>query len=276
MLGENMYNMKISSWNISFLPTAKPYINVLLTELDSDILFISEHRLFKNELYKLNDINDDYCVISKASSDLETKFQSVKFGHCGVAMFYKKSLANNIRTIQCESDRICVLEISNVVNSKSLFVIGVYLPQQGCKISSFMHHVDILTDTIEQCKLEGEICLIGDFNCHFSKEMGKRFYGKSNRNAKMLYEVLSACSMFIIDSEHDLCNGPCYTFFVEGIGKSYIDHCAVTPGLREYVNNCMILEDCIENTSDHLPIIVSMKVSISECVMLPCQRKRIK
>ncbi len=98
-------------------------------------MFISEHRLFKNELHKLNDINDEYCVIAKASDDLETKFQSVKSGHCGVAMFYRKSLANNIRTIQCDNDRICILEISNVLNSKSLFVIGVYLPQQGCRLT---------------------------------------------------------------------------------------------------------------------------------------------
>jgi hypothetical protein len=39
--------------------------------LKSDVLFISEHRLYENELYKLRGINQAYDVIAQASADLK-------------------------------------------------------------------------------------------------------------------------------------------------------------------------------------------------------------
>ncbi len=131
--------------------------------------------------------------------------------------------------------------ISNALNSKSIFIFGVYLPQQGCSISSFKYHLDILCDLVEQCKLEGEVCIIGDFNCHFSAETGDRFWGKDSRNSKALKEVLSNCYMYVIDGDMNICNGPDYTFYVEGVGKSYIDHCATTMLLKEYIHDCVII-----------------------------------
>ena len=101
------------------------------------------------------------------------KYQSVKSGHCGVAIFWKKSMGHSIRTIECPSDIISELE-SAEVHGRSLFIIGVYLPQQNCKITSFSQHLNILLKLVEQRNVEGGVCIIGDMNCHFSEKLGKK------------------------------------------------------------------------------------------------------
>ena len=118
-----------------------------------------------------------------------------------------------------------MIEVSNVICNRSLFIVGVYLPQQGCLIYGFKYHLDILCDIIQQCKLEGEVCVIGDYNCHFSMDAGERFWGKNSKNTKALLQVLSNCDMHLIEGDKNMCKGPDYTFYVEGVGKSYIDLC---------------------------------------------------
>lgn len=99
-----MSNLCITSFNIRSLGGANIYLNSLLKHYDSDILFLSEHRLYKDELFKLDSVNDEYSCSAKASSDLNSSKQSHVIGHCGVAMFWKKSLCSKVRVVDCESD----------------------------------------------------------------------------------------------------------------------------------------------------------------------------
>ncbi len=56
--------------------------------------------------------------------------------------------------------------------------------------------------------------------------------------------------------------GPTYTFYVEGVGRSYIDHCIVSSNIEQNVIHSTVLEDSIENTSDHLALITDIKLPI--------------
>ena len=132
--------LSITGYNARSLSGNKLYINELLS--NSDVLCLSEHRLYENELYKLDDVNNEYESCAKASSDLCSEYQSVKPGHCGIAMLWKKSLSHRIRHVKCESDRICIIEILGACFGRSLFVFGVYLPHQACKITTFEHHLN--------------------------------------------------------------------------------------------------------------------------------------
>ena len=91
------------------LPTANPFLKQLMRT--SDILFISEHRLYSNELYKLESINHQFIVHSKASKDLDSRKQSYKAGHCGTGMFWHSAIGNKVRIMSINSDRICGIEI---------------------------------------------------------------------------------------------------------------------------------------------------------------------
>ena len=98
-------------------------------------------------------------------------------------------------------------------------------------------------------------------NCHFGKEVDARFEGKTTKNAKSLLSMVERQNMYIVDGSK-LCTGPNYTFYVEGVGESYIDHIIISKGLIPNVSNCCIIEDCINNTSDHLPVNIEIAMDI--------------
>jgi hypothetical protein len=58
---------------------------------------------------------------------------------------------------------------------------------------------------------------------------------------------------------HDHCVGPEYTYYVENVGKSYIDHCIITGAVD--ITHCEVLHDEIYNSLDHLPLIVHVNVN---------------
>ena len=259
--------LSITAWNIRSLSCARPYINELLH--NTDILVLSEHRLFSNELYKLGEINTEYDFVAKASQSLDNRENSKGGGHSGIAVFWKKYWSNRIKTIETSSDRICAIEILNGCHLQSLFVIGVYMPQQASKIAKFNEHLTILESLVIDCKSRGEIVIIGDFNCHFGTEAGNRCWGKTTPNAKALLETVNTNELYLIDCDSDFCRGPTYTFYAEGIGKSYIDHVITSSLVKALTIGCDVLQDCLCNTSDHLPLVFKMScersVKLNNC-----------
>ena len=256
-----MENIQISAWNMRSIRCAAPYVQELVKNEGSDILCLSEHRLYNHELHKLTNLGIGYEFHGKASSDLEDRHQSRKVGHCGVAIMWSKDIAERVKVIECNSDRICIIEVIRAIHGRSLFIFSVYLPQQQCKISSFSHHLEVLAEMVNRCKLEGEILIIGDTNCHFGVNVGDRFNGVTTKNAKAMLKMVKDCDLHIIDSSKSVCSGPCYTYYVPGVGSSYIDHCMASTLAAMCISKCEILEDCIQNTSDHLPIKVTIQDS---------------
>ncbi len=205
-----MSNLQITGWNVRSLTCAGPYLQELL-ELHSDMLFIAEHRLYSHELHKLKEFNPNFSVIAKASNDLDNANQGQKLGHCGTAMFINNDLAHCTKSVDCDSDRIIAIEVIQPL-SKNILVIGVYLPQRDCKITCFESHLNELMKLITMYKDVCDICIIGDFNCHFGSEIGNRFWGKTTPNAKKLFRAMEASDMYIIDANDDVCCGPKHTF----------------------------------------------------------------
>ena len=214
-MGEN--RLTITAWNMRSLGCAETYIHELMTF--SDILVLSEHRLYENELHRLEMLSNKFEFQSKSSKDLEAAKQTRQSGHCGISICWRAEINHKIKVIEIRSDRLCIIEIVKAIEQQSLFVIGVYLPQQGCKITSFDHHLNILSELIAACQEKGEVLIIGDTNCHFGKDIHSRFGGQSTQNAKKMMQSITSCNMQIIDGQR-ICSGPNYTFHVDGVGTS--------------------------------------------------------
>ena len=173
----SMSSITITAWNMRTLSCARPLINELVNEYKADILCLSEHRLYNSELYKLSKLGIGYEVHAKASHDLNDNYLIRKPGHYSVAILWNKAIANKVKVFNCDSDRICAIEVIGAIQDKSLFVFSVYFPHQQCRTSNFKEHVDILVDATNECRLHGEVLVIGDTNCHFGEEVGDRFNG---------------------------------------------------------------------------------------------------
>ena len=252
-------SLRVSCWNMRGLSGSLPFVNYLLN--DSDICIISEHHLYECELHKLSQINEQYESYGKSCNRLSNDNLYHARGYGGIAILWNKSLSNNIQKCsELGDDRICVIKLTHD-GSLPLFIVGVYLPQRECVISTFdeyLYHLEYIT---EMCKSEGDVLICGDFNCHFGHEYGHRSWGKTTVNAAKLKGVVDRQSLSIMDLS-SLCTGPKYTFNVEGVGTSYIDHCLVSDSLTHRVNTCEVLHDTVMNTSDHLALRVNLTVNV--------------
>ena len=155
------------------------------------------------------------------------------------------------------SDRICVIKL--IINGTlPCYIIAVYLPHQGCKISNFQSELNILETTINDCIVDGEVLIIGDMNCHFGEEYGIRGSGKSYGNSRCLMRMIAGYNMQMADiGEKGM--GLKYSFY-SALHKTYLDHCAVSEDLYNIVDRCEIIPDDINNVSDHLAIRVVINV----------------
>ena len=251
--------LNILSWNMRTLRYAEPY---LYSHMGShNIIFACEHRLYASELHKLDKVFSGFHGTAKASSDLQEDGFNNKPGHCGVAMAWKDDLNQCVKVINgINSDRICGIKLIGMGKNKcNVYVIGVYLPHQQCKINDFESEVETLEVLINQCAADGEVVIVGDYNCHFGEEHGIRFGGQTTKDAKTLGKMIDRCSLNIIDKD-SRCSGPNYTFYVEGIGMSYIDHVLATPVCSEVIKNCSIIPDSCDNSSDHLAVSLSIEI----------------
>jgi endonuclease/exonuclease/phosphatase family metal-dependent hydrolase len=179
----------------------------------------------------------------------------------GIAILWNKSLANNVeKCVDLGNDRICVIKVT-LTGSMPVWIIGVYLPQRECAISQFDEYLYQLEYIIERCQSEGNVVIAGDFNCHFGVGIGPRAWGRTTNNANKLKGSIDRQFLSIVDLE-STCVGPKYIFHVNGVGTSYIVHCLVSDNLRSNVLLCQILDENILNTSDHLPIRVTLDVNL--------------
>ena len=159
-------------------------------------------------------------------------------------------------------------------NNDSIYIIGVYLPQQKCVIDDFAEYLGELEGVINLCKLDGEIVVIGDVNCHFGSDVSARCWGQTTSQAKQLMKMVRNQNLTIADIS-EIGNGPTYSYSKQNIGKSYIDHVIVSQKLVHTIETCMVHYESIDNTSDHQGISVGLKVNMTSNRYKPLVDKNV-
>lgn len=249
----SQHSLKIIAWNANGINSKWNYLDQIREMYD--VTFVIEHKMFNCELFKLND-NCNYNVYACASKQLPDQRIGKYFGHGGLAAYWKMCLNNYVKALpHYSNDRMITLEYTDGKNCK-IFIIGVYLPQQQCKISCFTEYISELDVIVNQCKLQGEVIVIGDTNCHFGPEVGPRCWGKTTAQAKKLSNFVMRNELYIVDILAST-KGPVYSYKKENIGMSYIDHVIVSNNLK--VIECVVADECIANTSDHQSVSIEVE-----------------
>ena len=249
-------HVTLASWNMRCIfDCAKPYLRQLANE--ATILTVSEHGLFPCELYKFGTEYTDYENIAKSSSHLSDTDFGTKQGIGGCAILWSKDISNIVKPLNdVGTDRICAIQVQPR-DDLNLYVVAVYMPHQGCQIASFADELSALESIINELSAMGEVLVIGDINVHLGPEHGKRGWGKSSKNGGRFMGAMTRCQMYVYDINEGI--GPRYTY-MSGSAKTYLDHCMVSEGIRPLISRCEVLQDDVENVSDHLPLIVEINV----------------
>ena len=247
------HELSITSWNMRGMNTAYAYLSKLMNQ--NDIVVINEHWLAEHELYKLNYVSPSFYATGKAGHSVN---KNTAHAWGGVGLLWRKTIDCNIKVLDNVSRRICGV-CFNRENEQKLYIFGVYLPHSGCSDDDFENELVVLEEEIRKYSQLGEIIIIGDCNCHFGADIGNRGWGKTTKHALMLLNVIRRNALTIVDL-HEIGKGPTYTFY-SNRAKSYIDHCILSDTIVMSVSECRVLDECIQNTSDHLPIQVKIRLN---------------
>ena len=232
-------DLSIVAWNMHGFTSGKHYLRKLA--LEYDIIAISEHWLFPNQVNKFEEwIPEGYDSMVKCSKDLLPDNCNRHIGHAGVAILWKKSFRSVI--VEVDSDRMCCLKIATDKDT-DIYVIAVYLPPIGSCIADYSHNLDILHQLTLDLQSKGVVCIIGDLNVQFDVISGRRGDGITpSRYCNITLEMMQGCDLIAADMS-DIATGPCYTFLRNGTGTSYIDHCLVSRKLMNHVKSCGIIDE---------------------------------
>ena len=269
LTGDTVY--KISSWNMQCkFRSGNLYAKKLCDS--SDFVALSEHGLYKCELNKLEKIHPNFMGFGKEDKHLKDENFGKAKGYNGCALIWKKSLNNRItRLPELGSDRICVARFK-MTPRLVCYVIAVYLPHQSCKIANFEDEVRTLEAVIVECLKDGQVLIIGDENVQLALEYGHRGSLTQSRHADILMRMFLKYQIMCYDLTYGI--GPSYSYEKAGV-RTYLDHAFVSDGLMEYVCNCEVLEDTVENVSDHLPINITLRVHVPKTKPSIDIRKRV-
>ena len=139
-------------------------------------------------------------------------------------------------------------------------VIGVYLPCLDQGVNCYRDHLIELEHVISDSQPMGPVVVLGDFNAHLS---GAKCAGEQNLQGVMLQEVLEWCELSAV-SQGALSSGPDYTYY-SGDVRTTIDYILMDVDAASMMLSCYThsMEDL--NTSDHIPLTVSLCYDASQC-----------
>ena len=182
--------------------------------------------------------------------------------HGGVALIWNHTIHNFIAPIDTiESDRIVGIKCE-FVNCRPLFILAVYLPSANHALDEFKEcfAIDYLWALYDSLSADGFVILLGDFNGDLGNSLGDK--GKKGPNDRGLL-LLDFANFFNICPINLLrrCKGPL---------ESYNSHCGRYHSTQDYIfvpycllNNIESAETFeldVDNTSDHLPILVNLRI----------------
>ena len=255
--------MKIIGLNVNGLASSIPYIKQLCDS--NDVIILTEHMLYPAQTYKLNQISPQHDVVYTCSDRLSAENCGTVIGCGGAAILYRNNLLNVtcLKTIQ--NDRMCGVRIRQ--NNLNIYVLGVYLPQQGCQFDSYDETLDLLEFYISECQKDGVVIVVGDMNAHVGTDVCPSSYrclGVSTRQGRRLANMTKRNGCLIADLE-PFANGPTYTYMSSLGHHSYIDHCIISLEVINWIKCVGVLEEDALNVSDHLPTFIEVDIGSEYC-----------
>ena len=222
----------------------------------NDVIMLSEHWLHNNRLSLLNEASDEFHSFGRSSRVSFEESYGLRRGQGGVAIFWRKSLKGVSKIETVLHDRICGIRME-CGDGSVIILLSVYMPASGSRdnLSVTLDELDAIIDSLE----EGAIPIIGgDFNGNMGKKGGPRAVNVPTKAGIAVYEF-SKRQNLVASNLLKSATGQVETYMGHN-GSSLIDYIFIPEFLSNKVFKCHTGRGEPLNTSDHLPIELTVKV----------------
>ena len=218
-----------------------------------DILAIQEHWLFTFQLSNIERTFVTHNAYSKAVDEENPLPPNQKpRGFGGVALLYRKNLDFTIKKLIHGENRMVVIEVQS---SPPICVCNVYMPSRNSKGSSrgddnYQSCLDQIEEVLNTYNSTHAIICVGDFNASLKERPGnlqdRQFIEFVHRNS--LGHLQSGTPTFYHPNKADCAE---------------IDYVLFNERGRQLVDSVRIETKTAANTSDHVPVIATLKIEAS-------------
>jgi exonuclease III len=235
------------------------YIDQLLNDYHTDILALSEHWLFSDNLIFLDSINKNYKSLGVADLSLDV-LDPYRRGKGGVALMWKKSL--KATPIALDDDRIIGIKVY-ISSHRTISIFAVYLPSTNQLLQTFSDYIDRLDELYHQHSMHSDVLFLGDCNVQINgpKVATNNFH--TNPRTLIIQKLLESANLVSVVVQSS-CSGPNYTYdpYLSGTHRSLIDHVILKKTMLDLVRSSTIIDRVDSNVSDHLPVLVAIEVGL--------------
>ena len=185
---------------------------------------------------------------------------SGQIAHGGLALVWRNRLNDFIKLVKCiDHDGIIAIQC-NFSLDYMLFIVAVYLPSTNHSIDEFNESIDFLWAIYDSLSEKGYVYMLGDFNADLGNSAGPKGLQEPNSCGKNLSKLvdhfnLTAVNLLGNSSGHlETSISHCGRF------RSTIDNITIPNCVINSVLYSRMFESCIENTSDHLPVLAKINL----------------
>ncbi len=229
----------------------KQYIGALLQKCD--ILLIQEHWLLNKSCNDLQGHYTDHYVFAK-SGMIETELLIGRpYGGCGI-LISRKLQCISVQ-LECDSYRMCA--VLSDFNTFTVMFISIYMPGEATFTPIEYNNILSIIEALQVKHDPVYIICGGDYNTDFSR-----------------VRSLHTCALIDFCNDNYLvCTGilggsidHTYHSDMNGI-TSIIDHIIISSSLMSTIKEYYVIDD-IDNNSDHLPLLMTLDLSITKLTVL--------
>ena len=250
---ESLTNINICTWNSRGLASSIPYLRTLC--LQYEVVCVTEHWLHHNRLLKLGDISEDMNFFGRASSYSSSEKYGYSKGQGGVAILWNKKLRSVAPLCQIQHDRICAIRLQ-CNNDTIINIFCVYLPARGCA-DDIEVTLDELCAILDNTELGSFNILCGDFNADLGNIGGPRSHKRTDSRGRILHGFVHRYNLIPVNLGMSAI-GPINTHYGP-TGDTCIDYIMTPEVIYQQVTECIVSEYAPLNTSDHVPVGITLK-----------------
>ena len=241
-----MSYLNFTCWNCSGIFGNYSYARKLLQ--NTDILALSEHWLYNDELDFLDSLDNKFSYYASSSS-LNDELRRWKRGQGGVGLLWRKDLKVKKLTA---TDTMIAIKIKTGFLQWTM-VCGVYLPSTNHTLTEFKEAISALEQLCLRERGDDNLIILGDFNGHIS---GARSFNKENTRGRLVREAFTKLGLTATNLMAS-CMGPRHTY-ESSTAYSTIDYIWVDNYLVEQLKRSEVMNMHSDNVTHHLPMEVTI------------------
>ena len=232
-------------------------LTALANAIGIEVLCVQEHRMFHDDVAtKHHNMGKGWKLVTGSATKNE---QNATIG--GVGMLLSPNACKSLINIESINERLMIATFNG---NPQTTIISCYSPTNVSDVTVAEDFYSDLANLIKEVPKHNMILVGGDMNAQVGEvhRKGTHFHESTNRNGKLLIELMKECGMVNLMTNYQKRKGKLWTFTYPNGTKAQLDHVLINKKWKNSAMDCEAYNSFYSIRSDHRPISAKIRLSI--------------